>query len=421
MPTARFHRLSDWLAWQETLHPWKIELGLARVRQVAQRMGLLPLPCPVVVVAGTNGKGSSVALLESVYRAAGHRTVCYTSPHLLRYNERVRIDGRECSDQRLCDAFAAIDAARGRISLSYFEFGTLAALYVIHQAPPDIAILEVGLGGRLDAVNIVDADVALVTRIGIDHVAWLGADRESIGREKAGIFRSGRPAVCADPSPPASLRAAAKAIGADWYAVGSAFTAALSGTSWSFRGRTREWLDLPWPALPGGHQLENAIGALAVVECLLPRLPLETDDIRNGLRAVTLAGRAQVLPGLPEVLLDVAHNPDGAARLAALLRQRQTAGATWLVLGMLEDKDARGFAAAIADCVDTWCLADLCVERGLPARELQERIGTCADAAALSGSPAQAFRFAHDHAAPADRIVVCGSFATVAEVLATRV
>ena len=423
MSRPRFTRLSDWLAWQETLHSSTIELGLERVGNVAARMDLLPLPCPVISVAGTNGKGSSVAMLESIYRAAGYHTVCYCSPHIVRYNERIRVDGQEATDHQLCDAFDAIDSARGAITLSYFEFGTLAALFTIRQTHPDVAILEVGLGGRLDAVNIVDADVALVTAIGIDHVAWLGNDRESIGREKAGIFRATRPAICADPSPPLSLRATAEATGADWYAAGAGFSRSTTENGWSFRGRQRHWNDLPRPALAGEHQLDNAAGALAVIETLLERLPVDQDAIQRGLATVHLAGRAQRLPGPVEILVDVAHNPAGATRLAELLQADKRAGRTWLVLGMLEDKDAAGFAAALRGCVDEWCLASLATERGIAAATLQQRIGSHAvpRATRLFESVTEAMQYALANVCATDRIVVCGSFAAVAEVLASQV
>ena len=250
MSRPRFTRLSDWLAWQETLHSSTIELGLERVGSVAVRMDLLPLPCPVISVAGTNGKGSSVAMLESIYRAAGYHTVCYCSPHIVRYNERIRVDGQEARDHQLCDAFDAIDSARGAITLSYFEFGTLAALFTIRQTLPDVAILEVGLGGRLDAVNIVDADVALVTAIGIDHVAWLGNNRESIGREKAGIFRATRPAICADPSPPAQPACHSR----------SHRRRLVCGRCRIFPFDYRQRLELPWPGTALERSAKAGIG-----------------------------------------------------------------------------------------------------------------------------------------------------------------
>jgi dihydrofolate synthase/folylpolyglutamate synthase len=421
MVKPRFQTLSEWLAWQETLHPQKIRLGLERVRATAEQMSLLPLSCPVISVAGTNGKGSSVAMLEAIYRAAGYHTASYTSPHLLRYNERIRINGQQVEDSTLCEAFAAVDEGRGDIALTYFEFGTLAALHIVRTVRPDIAILEVGLGGRLDAVNVVDADVSLVTTIGIDHVAWLGTDRNSIAREKAGIFRPGRPAICADPCPPDSLRLAAVSVGARWYAAGDGFNSAGSGSRWKFEGRSMVWDELPAPALAGQHQLENAAGVLAVVEQLLPRLPVSPEAVRRGLETVILAGRAQRIAGSVDLIVDVAHNPDGAARLATLLHGQPVRGSTWLVLGMLEDKDVAGFARMIGSAVDVWCLASLHGERGLPADELHRRVGQVGEKILRFDTVSEALRHAEEHAGEADRIVVSGSFQTVAEVLASRV
>ncbi len=417
---SRFSRLSDWLDWQMTLHPDRIELGLERVTAVARRMGLAS-PCwPVVSVAGTNGKGSSVALLDSIYRAAGYRTATYTSPHLVRYNERIRIDGAEVGDRALCTAFDRIDSSRGDISLTYFEFGTLAALSLIEQAQPDIAVLEVGMGGRLDAVNIVDADVALVTRIDIDHSAWLGEDREAIGHEKAGIFRSGRAAICSDPEPPRSVRRHASAVGANWHARGEGFDYRAVPAGWAWTGSKMHFDGLPLPALAGRHQLDNAAGVLAVVEVLQDIRPVSQRAVAEGLRTLRLPGRCQVIAGEVELLLDVAHNPAAAATLATCLQQRAPAGRTWLVLGMLDDKDAAGFAAALLDSVDVWCLAGLAVERGLPAQALQQRLdGVLAGRRTLLfESVSDALRELRQRAAAGDRIVVCGSFHSVAEVLA---
>jgi dihydrofolate synthase/folylpolyglutamate synthase len=415
----RFDTLADWLAWQETLHPRSIDLGLERVRAVADRLGLTAPAWPVVTVAGTNGKGSCVALLETIYRSAGYRTASYTSPHLLRYNERVRIDGGEATDAALCAAFERIDRARQDITLTYFEFGTLAALLLFQETPPAVALLEVGLGGRLDAVNIVDADVALVTAIGLDHAAWLGDDREAIGREKAGILRTDRPAVCADPTPPASLREYADTIGAHWYGLGEQFTRRRSAAGWDWTGWRTTRTGLPLPALSGAHQLDNAAGVLAVIDLLADRLPVGRAAIEAGLRGVHLPGRFQELPGAPPIILDVAHNPDAAARLAGQLRERPVAGRTWLVLGMLADKDAAAFARALDGSVDCWCLGGLDGTRGLSADALAARI-------AAPDRPRDTHRFASVAAAlahavaaagPADRVVVSGSFLAVAAAL----
>lgn len=415
----RFKTLDEWLHWQETLHPVRIDLGLERIRRVAARMGLLSPGHAIITVAGTNGKGSSVALLESILQAAGYRVGAYTSPHLLRYNERIRINGAAVTDEMLCATFQEIDRQRNGITLSYFEFATLAALKILTVNAPDIGLLEVGLGGRLDAVNIIDPDIALVTAIGIDHVEWLGKDRDAIGREKAGIFRRGRPAVCSDPAPPPTLAETAETLGAQWYCLQRHFQFGVDGTSWHWSGAGQRYESLPFPALAGAHQLENAAGILMVLALLQERFPVTQSAIARGLERVTLAGRCQRIPGDMEVILDVAHNPDGAVRLAEVLSKETPAGQTHLILGMLDDKDAGGFTTALDPVVDRWYLAGLEVERGLPAGELRQRI-------AEPGTPGRvhcypdartAFRQARLAATAGDRIVVCGSFYTVAAVI----
>jgi dihydrofolate synthase/folylpolyglutamate synthase len=417
---ARFDTLGDWLAWQETLHPDPIDLGLERVAEVARRMDLLVPDRPVITVAGTNGKGSSIAMLDAIYRAAGYRTGVYTSPHLLAYNERICLDGLPVGDASLCDAFARIDAARGAISLTYFEFGTLAALDIFHAGQPDLLLLEVGLGGRLDAVNIIDADVALVTAIGIDHSEWLGDDRESIGREKAGIFRHGRPAVCSDPHPPVSLRHTAGQSGADWRALGADFHSHDEGATWWWEGAGRRHTALPRPSIPGRHQLENAAGVLMAVELLQARHPVAHQAIAEGLRAATLAGRCQVLPGRVERLLDVAHNRDSARQLADYLADHPLDGQTWLVLGMLAGKDVAAVCAVLSPGIDHWCFASLPGERGLSAEALGDQAGIEVQAEYFD-SVVAALAHAGACAAPGDRIVVTGSFLTVAAAVATQV
>ena len=420
---ARFHSLSQWLQWQETLHPRKIDLGLDRVAAVAVRMGVLFPARIVITVAGTNGKGSSVALLESILRAAGYRVGAYTSPHLLRYNERIRINGRDIDDDSLCAAFQAVDDARGETTLSYFEFGTLAALRLFCDAAPDVALLEVGLGGRLDAVNIIDPDVAMVTSIGIDHVQWLGDDRVSIAREKAGIFRLGRPAIGCEVSPPVSLVQAAREIGAHWYGTGDQYDYVPREDSWDWSGPSGSYTDLPPPSLRGPQQLANAAGVLMALELLQKRLPVSETAIRNGLRDVVLPGRCQFVPGAVEMILDVSHNPHGAARLAEVLGLSPCSGRTHLVLGMLDDKDVAGFVAALSSTVDHWYPASLDIPRGLSAGELDQRmrgllpanrIHPCMDVPA-------ACREAGKNASAGDRIVVCGSFFTVAAAMAGKV
>ena len=360
----RFDSLPAWLAWQETLHPKKIDLGLERVAAVADRLGLLQPEHGVITVAGTNGKGSSVALLATILEAAGYRVGSYTSPHLLRYNERIRISGQAVSDSELCHAFDRVDQARGQGTLSYFEFGTLAALHLFAGADLDIALLEVGMGGRLDAVNIINPDSALVTAIDIDHSAWLGADRESIGREKAGIFRHGRPAVCSDPSPPASVEQTAAGLGAMWFSLGQQFSYRAGADGWDWFGPDSSYRHLPAPALAGAHQLDNAAGVLMTLATLRERFPVQQQAVETGLRNTTLAGRFQSRPGRVDVIFDVAHNPASGRRLAQTLEEFPVTGRTWLVLGMLRDKDAAAFMDSLAHTVDHWCLASLDVERG---------------------------------------------------------
>lgn len=414
----RFTTLPEWLHWQEGLHPSKIDLGLARVGQVGARMGVLDLGPVVISVAGTNGKGSSVALLEAILLAAGYRVGSYTSPHLHRYNERVRLNARPVDDDTLCAAFQAVDERRAQETLSYFEFGTLAALHIFNQSALDVVILEVGLGGRLDAVNIVDPDIALVTGIGIDHQNWLGNDREAIGQEKAGIFRAGRPAVCSDPHPPSSLARAAEQRGAPWFGLNQQFSYTLQADTWDWQGPGNGYRQLPFPSLPGRHQIENASGVIMVLDRLQQRLPVTRADIITGLRRARLAARFQVIPGPVEVILDVAHNPHAARRLAEALGERQCRGQTHCVLGMLDDKDAGGVVKALSGAVDHWYPAGLAVERGLSAEALVTRISGLVDAAALhpGASIAQALQAARDQAREGDRIIVCGSFHSVAEV-----
>jgi dihydrofolate synthase/folylpolyglutamate synthase len=419
----RFSSLSDWLSWQETLHPRKIDLGLERVAAVAERLQLLQPDYTVVTVAGTNGKGSSVALLESILLAAGYRTGCYSSPHLLRYNERIRVQGKEVDDASLCAAFARVDEARGDVTLSYFEFGTLAALILLTQASPDIVLLEVGMGGRLDAVNILAADVALITSIGIDHSAWLGTDRETIGREKAGIMRTDRPAICSDPAPPASLESRARELGAHWFGLGQQFSYQNNENNWSWQGVDSHYEDLPLPSLAGNHQLDNAAGVLMVIEVLAADFPVERAAIEQGLKAVALPARCQIQSGDVEVVFDVAHNADSAESLVRVLGERQVAGSTRLILAMLDDKDIEGFTMVLAAVVDRWYLATLSGERGLTANTLRERMclaGTATDVHCFQ-DVSTAFRQAKAESGSGDRLVICGSFVTVAEALASHV
>lgn len=403
--------LPDWLAYIERQHPQSIALGLDRVRQVFSALKI-KISCPVVTVGGTNGKGSTCAMLESVLGFAGYRTGLYTSPHLLRYNERVRIAGREAEDATFAEAFAEVESARGSIPLTYFEFGTLAAFVLFSKANLDAAVLEVGLGGRLDAVNVVDADCAVLTSVGIDHVEFLGDTRETIGAEKAGIFRAGRPAVVADPDPPRSV------LGSDakLLLLGRDFGYQPQGTQWSYWGPAGKRSGLAHPALRGAMQLRNASAAFAALDALREKLPIAMQDVRRALAEVTLPGRFQVLPGRPQVVLDVAHNPEAAAALAANLGDSGYSPETIAVFGMLRDKDIAGVVRAVASRITRWHLATLPGPRGADAgllagvlREL--RIQT---PIAEHGSVAEALAVAKNEAAENDKIVVFGSFLTVA-------
>jgi len=360
--------LAEWLVHLESLHPKTIALGLERVAQVKQRLKLEP-DFSVIIVGGTNGKGSVCAMLESILHAAGYKVGCYTSPHLLHYNERVRIGKQQVSDAELCVSFERIEQARCDIPLTYFEFGTLAAMqcFIAHQV--DVAILEVGLGGRLDAVNVFDADVAVVTSVDIDHTDYLGETREQIAFEKAGIFRSGKVAICADADVPQAIRDHAKAIGATLWCIGNEFGFIPHQAQWDFRGQTGSRNALPMPALRGAFQLHNASAVLAALDALKDRLPVNMEAVRRGLVEVALAGRFQLVPGRPQLILDVAHNPHAARSLAQNLAALPPAK-TFAVFAMLKDKDMAGVAQALDAEIDVWLVAGIDAPRGASAVEL---------------------------------------------------
>lgn len=418
----RFSSLDAWLAWQETLHPAEIELGLERVGRVLYSLRPEPPPFALITVAGTNGKGSTVALLEAMLCAAGYRVGAYTSPHLLRYNERVRLQGEAVEDGALCAAFEAVDGARGEIPLTYFEFGTLAAVEIFYRAGVEIALLEVGLGGRLDAVNVLEPDVAVVTTVDLDHAEWLGEDREAVGREKAGIFRAGRPAVCGESSPPQSLLAQAVHLGTPLYRLGEAFGAERRDGEWRWWGPDgRQRHALPLPALRGAAQLDNAATALMALELLAGRFPLDNATVRRGLQAVRLAGRFEVVAGEVPLILDVAHNPQAAARLADNLAAMPCQGRTLAVVGMLGDKDLGGVLARLESAIDLWYPAAPAAGRAAPAARLLEAlaaVGVAPAAIHMQPSVDTALAAARASSRPGDRIVVFGSFYTVAEAMA---
>ena len=413
----RFSSLNDWLEWQETLHPSSIDLSLERVGQVADRLQCRAPAKVVISVAGTNGKGSSVAMLEAILLRAGYRVGCYTSPHLFRYNERLRLQGEPISDSALCESFARIDHARGENTLTYFEFGTLAALDIMARESLEVALLEVGLGGRLDAVNVVDADAALITSIGIDHTAWLGRDRDSIAREKAGIMRPAKPAVCGDADPPASLIAEADRIGALWRVLGTDFSIKQAGRRWHWQGQRSRYRDLPEPALTGTHQLANAAGVLMVLEMLRKCLPVTQTAIESGLKWVRLLGRIQTVPGRVEQVLDVSHNAQAAQALADALRQRPLPGKTHAVIGMLQDKDTESFVRVLEAAVSRWYPVGLQTDRAATAQQLAQRLASVVgmERVTTCESVAGAFKRLNAEVSPGDRVLVCGSFYTVAE------
>ena len=407
--------LAGWLEYIEQQHPLPIALGLDRVREVLSALKI-KISCPVLTVGGTNGKGSTCAMLEAILNSAGYRTGLYSSPHLVRYNERVRVAGREAEDGALCEAFAAVERARGTVPLTYFEFGTLAAFFLFSGENIEALILEVGLGGRLDAVNVLDADCAVLTSVGIDHVEFLGDSREAIGREKAGIFRAGRPAVIADPRPPESVLAGIQRVGALPILLGRDFGYANQGTQWSYWGPAGKRSGLAHPALRGGVQLRNASAAIAALDTLRQRLPIAAKDVRRALAEVNLPGRFQVLPGRPQVVLDVAHNPEAAAVLAANLGDSGFSPETIAVFGMLRDKDIAGVMRAVAPRITRWHLATLPGPRGADARLLSSIfLELKIQAPAVEhDSVAEALAAAKAEAAEDDKIVVFGSFLTVA-------
>jgi len=411
--------LAQWLEYLEQLHPQPIALGLERVEKVRRTLVLNP-DFPVITVGGTNGKGSCCAMLEAVLLHAGYRAACYTSPHLLAYNERVRVGGRAADDGQLCAAFARIEAARGDTSLTYFEFGTLAAMLIFADAGVDVAILEVGLGGRLDAVNIFDADCALVASVDLDHQDFLGDTREAIGFEKAGIYRSGRPAICADGDPPASLVAHARAIGAELLLLDRDFGLVEEPHQWRYWGPRANRNALPWPALRGRCQLVNAAACITALDTLRDRLPVTNADLRGGLLAAEIAGRFQVLPGRPLVVLDVAHNPHAARVLAEnLAALPKSTGEVIAVCAMLRDKDIAGVAAALKDPFTRWLVADSTGPRAARAGELAAALANAGVTVPVVQYPSvqSAWREACKNAGDNDKIIVFGSFLTVAAVM----
>ena len=412
--------LQEWLDWCEQLHPVAIDMGLDRVKTVADRMALR-FECPVITVDGPNGKGSTCAMLEAVLLEAGYRTGVYTSPHLVHFEERCRLHGESVSAKQLAEAFAAVEAVRGDVSLTYFEFSTLAILHLMAKSNLDVAILEVGLGGRLDAVNIIDADCAVITSIDIDHTAILGKDRETIGFEKAGIMRAGRPVIVSDPVPPQSVVDHAATIGADLWRFGQDFNFSGDKQQWAWAGRGRRYAGMAYPALRGANQLVNASGVLAALDALWPRIPVTAQAVRNGLALVELPGRFQIIPGEPVLVLDVAHNPHSVAALAENLDAMGFYPTTHAVLGAMADKDLLPMLQRVTPLIDRWYFTDLPIPRAAKAVDLQQAWrdqNTRKDTAStVHPDPLSALQSAIEAADPTDRIVVFGSFYTVGGVM----
>jgi dihydrofolate synthase/folylpolyglutamate synthase len=416
---VRFDSIAEWLGWQQNLNPRGIDLGLERCLPLARSLGLQPLPFPLISVAGTNGKGSCVAMLEAALSAAGYRVGAYTSPHLVSFNETVRVGGEAVGDRTLLQAFEAVADARGEVMLTWFEFRTLAAARILRDADLDLAILEVGLGGRLDAVNMFDADLALVTSIGVDHVDWLGESRDQIGREKAGICRKGRPVVCAEPEPPKGFLDAVTRAGALLYRVGIDYEFERREKDWRWLGPEAKSLTLPEPGIAGDCQIGNAAAALMALHLIEQRFPVDLSAMREGLERCRLCGRQQVVLETPQLWLDVAHNGQAAEALAASLRQRPCRGKTRAVFAIYADKDIAAVAGAVKDCIQHWYLAGLAPPRGAPAVQTANALEAVdiSTGVSIHPDPRAALAAAKKHSAPNDRIVVFGSFETVRNVL----
>ena len=415
----RFATLDQWLDWQSRLHPSEIALGLERVAEVWRRLSPAGFASRVVTVAGTNGKGSCVAMLDAICRRAGYRVATYTSPHLVRYNERVRLDGKAVDDRMLCEAFDAVDRARESTTLTYFEFGTLAALYLFAQSAPDLVILEVGLGGRLDAVNIIDADLAIITTIDIDHEDWLGRGREAIGREKAGIMRRDKPVILADPVMPESVFQEAGRIGSEVLSAERDFFSRETSQGWRWSGPGGIAFDLPMPGLRGVQQRRNAAAVVMACQRLKPFFDIPAVALADALAQVRLPGRQQLLPGRPRLLLDVAHNRQAVEWLADAIDEIAPRGRVLAVFGLLQDKEVSGIALILRERVEAWHLMDLPGSRGRSSEKLAEALKTAGVGSPIHAWPgfAQAFQGARSSAREDDLIVIFGSFLVVGEAM----
>jgi len=418
----KYNTLDDWLAWQTTLHAREIELGLDRIETVAKSLNLLDCPFPVITVAGTNGKGSTVAMLSAILHHAGYQVGTYTSPHIVHYNERIRIGLRCVQDEQLCQSFGKINTARDGISLSFFEFATLTALDIFHENKVDVAILEVGLGGRLDATNIIDCDLAFVTSIGLDHTEWLGDTRELIGYEKSGIFRVNTPAICGDLDPPSTIAESAKNVKANLFQLNTDFSYKVAKTSWSFMTDGYELNGLPLPNLSGAVQIRNAASVIMGLHCLNEKLPISTSAIETGLREVTIEGRFQRIVKNCEIILDVAHNVDSAKILAENLTALPKPQKTIAVFAVLSDKDVDGIVSLLHSHIDEWYISQANSPRRMQVEQVEQSLMKQSSDTSVKvfESIEKAYSQAQMAASKGDRIIVFGSIFTVSEVLASE-
>ena len=415
--------LADWLSYQESLHPSQIELGLERVQKVFQQLIGQPFSNPVIIIGGTNGKGSTIACLESIYRSAGYTTGSYTSPHILRYNERIRINGQPVDDETLIRAFERIENCREDISLTYFEFGTLAALLIFYETMPEILLLEVGLGGRLDAVNIMDPDVSIISSIALDHMDWLGTSIEQIALEKAGIARGGKPLIYGALNPPESLKRQVRKIGADLHRINDDFGYNQHDKStWTWWGNHQSLPDLPYPTLTGKHQLANCSAAIQAVMLLDKRLPVPVFAIKQGLSSIQLAGRFEIVQTKPMVIYDVAHNAAAGEVLASILNNQHIPGKTHAIVGMQSSRQPDDFIRSLAGEVNNWYACTLPGNAVHSSHVLSDAIKKISPVSLVTAyqSVAEGLQSALANAGPEDRILVTGSFLTVAQAKATE-
>lgn len=423
MPSPRHTSLQDWLHWQESLHSQEIDLGLERIRIVYQRMRIRWAKTQFITVGGTNGKGSTIAFLNEMYKGSGYTVGQFTSPHFLRYNERIQVNSKPIDDQSLCNAFAAIDVARGDVSLSYFEFSTLAALFIFAQQQLDIVLMEVGLGGRLDASNLLDADCSIVTSIGIDHRDWLGDTRAAIGFEKAGIYRAGKPAVCGDLDIPATVQQHAESIGALWWGRDQQFSIDAQQDSWSLNFRQDKIEGLPYPSMLAPVQLNNA--ACAVLATQLLPLPVSHKALCEAIRMAALPGRMQCIDSNDEldVVVDVAHNEDAAQAVVSAVQKHYADRPIYLLLGMLADKEVAATVAVLQQLAPQYFLAAPSSPRALSGQDLAEQVQAVGGSVAVVvKTVAGAYQLATQQAAQEASsskalLLVLGSFFTVAEVM----